>query len=291
MWWALYYKRLLACPLIDGSLHMPQGGQLFLTSKETLTTSSPYFKRLLDSAHFAPSLDAQGRVFVDRDGELFGTLLTVMRSGITDIKAGTDVRRLACEAQYFGLVLDETELSRHDPTQSEVLNLNVGGRIFSTSRETLSKSAALRSLLEKMDRNEAPLDNAGRPFVDRDPDTFEVILRLLQGYTQLGASGGSAWKKLDLLKQDVVFYGLERLVVVLPDDETEGENEELLMDTILAEEVRRENTRMKSAANFVVSEASHGTGGKEFYVFDGTCVHTLQDGRWQQVSEEFSWGG
>ena len=184
-----------------------QGGQIFLTSKETLTTSSPYFKRLLDGEHFAPSLDAHGRVFVDRDGELFPTLLTLMRSGITDVKPGTDVRRLASEAAYFGLTLDETELKRRDPTQADVLNLNVGGRIFSTTRETLSKSKPLRQLLERMDRNEAPLDSAGRYpllfpavvwmgcwtiiaasgrlFVDRDPDAVEVVLRLLQGYTLL----------------------------------------------------------------------------------------------------------
>jgi len=61
------------------------------------------------------------------------------------------------------------------------------------------------------------------------------------------------------------------------------------MDAILAEEVRRENTKMKSAANFVIGHDKDGE--KEFFVFDGTCIHTLQDGRWQQLSEEFSWGG
>ena len=37
----------------------------------------------------------------------------------------------------------------------------------------------------------------------------QVVLRLLQGYTHLGASGASSWEKLDVLKQDVQYYGLE----------------------------------------------------------------------------------
>jgi len=265
------------------------GGHTFITSRETLVNSSAYFRRLLDEEHFAESLDAQGRVFVDRDGELFGTLLTLMRSGITDIKDHTDVRRLASEALYFGLELDARELKRRDPTQADVLELNVGGRIFFSKRDTFEQSRLLKQMLQNMDENTAALDSKGRLFVDRDPDTFEVILRLLQGYTQLGDSGTSEWTKLDILKQDVQFYGLEQLRVVVPDDEIEEEYEEALLDAILAEQVRRDNTKMKSAANFVISRDA--AGAKEFFVFDGTCIHTLQDGRWQQVSEEFSWGG
>jgi len=274
---------------VVSTIELNVGGHIFLTTRDTLTTSSAYFRGLLDTENYAPSLDAHGRVFVDRDGELFGTMLTLMRSGVTDIKDNTDVRRLAIEAEYFGLVLDETELRRKDPTQCDVLEINVGGRVFSTRRETLSASKALKRYLEDMDANRAALDSQGRLFIDRDPETFEVILRLLQGYTQLGTTGASLWAKLDVLKQDVSFYGLAQLTVVLPDDDIEGEYEEALMDAILAEEVRRDNTKMKSAANFVIS--SDAEGNKLFYVFDGPCIHTCQEGRWQQVSEEFNWGG
>ena len=62
-----------------------------------------------------------------------------------------------------------------------VFDLNVGGIVFQTRRETLRNSPTLRTIIDGMAEGQpVDVDENGRLFVDRNPHTFEVILRVLQ---------------------------------------------------------------------------------------------------------------
>jgi hypothetical protein len=91
---------------------------LSVTHRETLQNASPYFQRLLDEDNFSSACDEvkyhphsppstsppktppslqDGRVFIDRDGDLFAVILSKMRSGATHVPTGMDVHRIAAE--------------------------------------------------------------------------------------------------------------------------------------------------------------------------------------------------
>ena len=59
-----------------------------------------------------------------------------------------------------------------------MVRLNVGGKVFQTSRETLSASGFFASLLDF--DGDGDLDKEGNIFVDRDPKLFQVILNSLR---------------------------------------------------------------------------------------------------------------
>ena len=95
------------------------GGQLFQTTKQTLTLAGPnsLFSRFADSA-------SQASVpFVDGDPDLFSVLLSLLRTGNLPSKARAfDVQDLIFESQFYGV---ETLLvnSVSNPSQFEAFNL------------------------------------------------------------------------------------------------------------------------------------------------------------------------
>lgn len=70
--------------------------------------------------------------------------------------------------------------SSHEPGSDYIVNLNVGGRIFATSCNTLSwiPDSFFTSLLSG--RMNSVRDASGAIFIDRDPDVFRVILNYLR---------------------------------------------------------------------------------------------------------------
>jgi len=62
----------------------------------------------------------------------------------------------------------------------EIVELNVGGKIFTTTRQTLCKyqNSMMSNIMNGIEI--VPMDNAGRYFVDRDPDAFYVVLNFLR---------------------------------------------------------------------------------------------------------------
>ena len=65
-----------------------------------------------------------------------------------------------------------------DGPRNNMVRLNVGGKVFQTSRETLSASGFFASLLDF--DGDGGLDKEGNVFVDRDPKLFQVILNSLR---------------------------------------------------------------------------------------------------------------
>jgi len=60
-------------------------------------------------------------------------------------------------------------------TQPEIIELNVGGTVFTTLKETLTSVGGI--FPHMMDHHEQwPKDNKGRMFLDRDPRRFRILL-------------------------------------------------------------------------------------------------------------------
>ena len=53
-------------------------------------------------------------------------------------------------------------------------------------------------MLKALDKGNAALDRCGRLFLDRFPESFEVILMLLQGYHQHRDSLGLTWAGIEV---------------------------------------------------------------------------------------------
>ncbi|CAL8069191.1 unnamed protein product [Calicophoron daubneyi] len=89
----------------------------------------------------------------------------------------------------------------------EIVNLNVGGRRFSTSRNTLlwNRNSFFTILLGG--HLPSCRDETGAYFIDRDPDMFNVILNYLRT-NELNLSGVD----VATLKNEALFYGLDSLV-------------------------------------------------------------------------------
>src|SRR4051812_14405541 len=86
----------------------------------------------------------------------------------------------------------------------EIINLNVGGSYFTTTRKTLSKSPFFEALLSgKYSINK---DTKGRIFIDRPSHQFKVILSWLQtGYLEVPEKES----KRNNLENEIDFYMLK----------------------------------------------------------------------------------
>lgn len=96
------------------------GGQLFQTSKQTLTLAGPksVLSRVFDSSYNQFEVP-----FIDRDPELFSILLSLLRTGNLPSKAKEfDLQDLISEAKFYGIenLLVSTQ---SNPAQFEAFNL------------------------------------------------------------------------------------------------------------------------------------------------------------------------
>ncbi|KAK1374367.1 BTB/POZ domain-containing protein [Heracleum sosnowskyi] len=105
------------------------GGQLFQTTKQTLTQSGP--NSILSKVCNSDSVSVP---FIDRDPELFSILLSLLRTGNLPSKAKAfDLQDLVFEAKFYGI--EELLVnSQSNPSQFEAFNLekslilNLSGR-------------------------------------------------------------------------------------------------------------------------------------------------------------------
>ena len=64
------------------------------------------------------------------------------------------------------------------PRNASIVKLNVGGRAFHTTKDTLSLCSYFQPVLDG--RLPHGKDEHGRLFIDRDPDLFSIILQFLR---------------------------------------------------------------------------------------------------------------
>jgi hypothetical protein len=93
---------------------------------------------------------------------------------------------------------------------SEIVQINVGGRMFQSLQSTFAKAGFLANLFSE-DMGGDSVDTNGCVFLDRDPELFEEVLRLLRGYS-FESHPRLNW---DAIKSEADFY------LVLPELITE----------------------------------------------------------------------
>ena len=133
-----------------------------------------------ESSFSAPGVKKDGAYFIDRDPVHFRAVLNFLRSG--HLERDCDVPALLKEASFFGLLglegaLQGMEEQARMRTGDEFL-LNVGGKIFATTKDTLCSSRLPNSTLTRMVRGEdkQQFDKEGNLFIDANPKYFSFVL-------------------------------------------------------------------------------------------------------------------
>ena len=78
------------------------GGSLFATTVDTLTRQGSHMLSQMFTTQLAPKTDADGFVFIDRDGTYFRYILNYLRDGDIDLPASeAQIVAILREAQYY----------------------------------------------------------------------------------------------------------------------------------------------------------------------------------------------
>ena len=97
--------------------------------------------------------------------------------------------------------------SANKKISSSIVRLNVGGKHFDTTRETLHPAAFFTPWLEG--RFEMACDEGGRVFIDRDWHLFEIILSFLRNSQRLAQTTIDVHKKA--LLAECEFFQIDSL--------------------------------------------------------------------------------
>lgn len=133
---------------------------LKFNQRKTLQT---YKKTLTQLKYFSKSFLSSNECFVDRDYDSFKEILRILRSGNSEIEVDA-------YTEWEWNFLNENI----SPSQEDILNLNIGGEKFSTSKYTVFQTESI--LKSQVLRWKSKEDI----FLDMDPDVFTHILSLLR---------------------------------------------------------------------------------------------------------------
>ena len=102
--------------------------------------------------------------------------------------------------------------------KDDVIEINVGGKVFSCRRSTLRLEK--HSLLSNMFAVDSPFgdltrDHDGRPFIDRDGDIFASILKYLRNGGNIPRLHDLSLLDLAELREEAEYFSLKNLVDVI----------------------------------------------------------------------------
>jgi hypothetical protein len=95
----------------EGRIELNVGGKRFETSVQTLCRASGSLFDAYFSGRYAQDVSADGGIFIDRDGDLFGHVLEFIRDGVISVAEQEErprmdlLRRLKREFEYFRIAL------------------------------------------------------------------------------------------------------------------------------------------------------------------------------------------
>ncbi|XP_072172539.1 uncharacterized protein [Diadema setosum] len=163
------------------------GGIVFQTSRTTLTSQSENFFTPLLSGQFESAKDESGNFLIDRDGQIFRHVLNYLRNGKLVLpERFAELALLEQEADFFQLGSLKADIhTLREASLAESVTLNVGGKIYQTTRNVLSREPG--SVFSTIIDGHPPTHH-GQYFIDGDQSLFVHILRYLRfGYLQLSS--------------------------------------------------------------------------------------------------------
>nr|XP_054770437.1 uncharacterized protein LOC129278256 [Lytechinus pictus] len=154
------------------------GGEIYKTSRTTLTKYPNSFFSLLLEGSIPSTKDNQGNYLIDRDGRIFRHILNFLRSGelLTLPEGFKDFKLLESEADFFLLEDLKNMVNQIMP----VGLLFDGGKVFNTTKETLKKESDSFFARMLAGEIEVTLDPQGNYVMDRDGSLFHHILGYLR---------------------------------------------------------------------------------------------------------------
>jgi hypothetical protein len=191
------------------------GGTRFETSRQTLTKDghSMLAKMFAEDASLSPAISTKdGEYFIDRNPERFKVILDYLRDGelSVDLSSKDVLSGLLLEARYFQLgdmelkVADSIVRAKGEETlrikriaeevatclqiknlSSNLVKINVSGRIFQTEKATLCKGedSVLAQMVEGT-YERTKYDEQGNIFLNEDANAFATVLNFLRTYPQ-----------------------------------------------------------------------------------------------------------
>jgi len=150
------------------------GGQKVLTTRTTLMSDpNSTLARMFDpDSPVPPSEIVDGAYFIDADLKIFDVILHYLRYKSVAIPPNIPIQAVVDQAMFFGLDVMVEELSK----PADMIKINVSGKIFHTSRETLTKKLGgkMSKLGRMVEKGEKEI------FLDMNPEDCELILQVLR---------------------------------------------------------------------------------------------------------------
>ncbi|XP_041458151.1 BTB/POZ domain-containing protein KCTD19-like [Lytechinus variegatus] len=198
------------------------GGKIYRTSRTTLTSIPRSFFSLMLDESIPSAKDEYGNYLIDRDGNIFRHILNFLRCKKLILPEGfNEFRLLACEADFFQLgTLKEEALSVIG--SSEILGLNVGGKVYQTTKETLMRepNGYLATIISEKNLYKSR-DKDGNFGIDRDGKLFRYVLNFLrEGALILPKT----WNEFNLLVNEASFFQIPAICEHLNSLRYFGEN-------------------------------------------------------------------
>ena len=246
------------------------GGRMFLTSLKTLRKEPESVLALMFSEKFNLKKEDDGSFFIDRDGTVFHHVLNYLRDGkILEDVIEDHEQQLQSEAEFYGLsgLKELVHNYKH-------VKLNVGGRDFVITRETLKQYP--ESMFGKMlSGKECAFKKRedGSFCIERDGRNFHHILQ----YLKVGCISDFVINILGVpLRDDAKFYmlpGLEKHIDYLKINV--GGREFLVLRRVL---LRNPGGLL---SDILYGRENDGyikrSDGSYFIQYDGTNFHLIYD--------------
>ncbi|CAF3401519.1 unnamed protein product [Rotaria socialis] len=197
-------KRNLSKTQLKGKVQLDVGGRYFSTTVDTLTNEKDTFFTALFSKNWELEKDNEGRIFIDRNGDLFADILEFMRSpGEFILPEDRLRRRLINEAKFYKLksfleVLTEPERKIEEAAERErqmkaalfpddtLLTIELMQKL----NEFYGKANQMWALIYKATRDGFEAATFHRLCDDQDPTI--VIIRSSDGYL-FGGYAAQSW--------------------------------------------------------------------------------------------------